>query len=224
MSNSPRPLTADLLRGIWRENPFLVQLLGGCSTLAVTNSVANSLAMAMATTFVLVCSSILVSSLRKLIPNEIRISAYVLIIASFVTVADFALEAVVPTVHKALGAFIALIVANCIVLGRQEAFAAKNSVVRSALDAVGTGAGYSLTLLMVGMVRELLGSGSFLGYRLLGPHFQPWVVMVLPPGGFLTLGAMLLVMGWRREVAAKKKKVASAEPPEQLPIAVGAEA
>jgi electron transport complex protein RnfE len=131
----------DLIRGIWRENPVLVQVLGLCPTLAVTNSVENALAMGIATFFVLVASSFLVSLVRKWVPGEVRISTYILIIATFVTVADMALAAAVPDIHKALGAFIALIVVNCIILGRQEAFAGKNPVGRSVLDAVGSGWG-----------------------------------------------------------------------------------
>jgi electron transport complex protein RnfE len=189
----------DLLKGLWKENPVLVQLLGLCPTLAVTNSVMNSLTMGLATLFVLVFSSLFVSSLRKLIPNEVRISTYVLIIATFVTIADMALEALVPVTHKALGAFIALIVVNCIILGRQEAFSAKNTVWRSVLDALGMGAGFTVTLLMMGTVREVLGAGTILGVSVFGPHFEPWVIMVLPPGGFLTLGFILLALGWWRE-------------------------
>jgi Na+-translocating ferredoxin:NAD+ oxidoreductase subunit E len=193
------PAFDNFTAGIWRENPVLVQTLGLCPSLAVTNSVANSLAMGVATVFVLVCSSILVSTLRRLIPGEVRISAYILIIATFVTVADFVLEATVPVIHKALGAFIALIVVNCIILGRQEAFASKNSVGRSALDALGNGIGFTITLLILGSIREVLGAGSFLGFSLFGPRFEPWVIMLLPPGGFFTLGAVLLFLGWRRE-------------------------
>jgi len=134
---------ADLLRGIWRENPVLVQMLGLCPTLAVTNSVANCLGMGSATMFVLVGSSFLVSVVRKWVPNEVRISAFILIIATFVTVADMTLAAVAPGVHKALGAFVALIVVNCIILGRAEAFASRNPVGRSVLDAIGNGIGFT---------------------------------------------------------------------------------
>jgi len=195
----------DLLRGLWKENPVLVQMLGLCPTLAVTNSVANSLAMGLATLFVLVCSSILVSSLRKLIPGEVRIASFILIIATFVTIADMTLEATVPDIHKALGAFIALIVVNCLILGRQEAFAARNGVRRAAMDALGMGIGFTFVLLAMGALRELLGSGSLLGFRVVGDKFEPWVIMVLPPGGFLTLGIILLGVSWwegRRTPAA----------------------
>jgi electron transport complex protein RnfE len=190
----------DFLRGIWRENPVLVQMLGLCPALAVTNNVENSLAMGLATLFVLCGSSLLVSLCKRFIPGEIRISAYILIIATFVTVADLSLQALVPDIHKALGAFIALIVVNCMILGRQEAFASKRPVGRALLDALGTGAGFSIALFMLGAVREVLGSGSFLGIALFGPAYEPWIVMILPPGGFLTLGALLLgLASWQEK-------------------------
>ncbi|HET9515095.1 MAG TPA: electron transport complex subunit RsxE [Gemmatimonadales bacterium] len=184
----------DLVRGVWRENPVLIQALGLCPTLAVTNTVANSLAMGLATFFVLLGSSFLVSSLRRWVPGEVRISTYILIIATFVTVADMALAAIVPDIHKALGAFIALIVVNCIILGRQEAFASRNPVGRSVLDAVGTGGGFVISLLLMGTIREVLGNGTLLGQPLFGPRYEPWVIMILPPGGFLTLGVILLLL------------------------------
>ena len=186
----------DLIRGIWRENPVLVQMLGLCPALAVTNTVENSLAMGIATFFVLLGSSLLVSLLKRFIPGEVRISAYILIIATFVTIADMGLEALVPEVHKALGAFIALIVVNCIILGRQEAFASKRPVGRALLDAIGTGIGFVIALLMMGSFREVIGMGSFLGHPLFGDGYEPWVVMILPPGGFLTLGMLLIGLSW----------------------------
>ncbi len=188
--------TYDLARGVWRENPVLVQLLGLCPALAVTNTVANSLAMGLATFFVLVGSSLFVSMLKNVIPHEVRISAYILIIATFVTVADMVLAAVVPDIHKALGAFIALIVVNCMILGRQEAFASKRPVARALLDAVGTGTGFIIALLMIGGIREILGYGSLLGFPLFGGSYEPWIIMILPPGGFFTLGFILLAFGW----------------------------
>ena len=194
-SNTPGQ---DLLRGVWRENPVLVQLLGLCPALAVTNTVANSLAMGLATFFVLLGSSLLVSTFKRVIPAEVRIAAFILIIATFVTIADLVLAAVVPEIHKALGAFIALIVVNCMILGRQEAFASKRPIGRALLDAVGTGVGFVIAMLMWGSVRELLGNGSLLGYSVFGPSFEPWIIMILPPGGFLTLGFILLAFGWWR--------------------------
>ncbi len=199
----------DLLRGVWRENPIFVQTLGLCPTLAVTNSVANSLAMSIATFFVLVGSSLFVSLLKRFVPNEVRIATYVLIIATFVTVADMMLEALVPGIHKALGAFVGLIVVNCIILARQEAFAARNPVGRAVLDAVGYGVGFTIAMLVMGSIREILGAGSFLGYRLFGAGFEPWVIFSLPPGGFLTLGSVLLFLGWtqrRKEIRSKVRE------------------
>ena len=201
----------DLLRGVWRENPVLIQMLGLCPALAVTNTVANSLAMGVATFFVLCGSSLLVSLFRKLIPAAVRISTYILIIATFVTIADMSLEAIVPTVHKALGAFIALIVVNCMILGRQEAFASKQPIGRALLDAAGTGFGFMIALFLMGAVREVLGSGTFLDVPLFGPNYEPWVVMILPPGGFLTLGFLLMVISWREKRRAQKQPVATRE-------------
>lgn len=200
------PPREDLSKGFWRENPVLIQLLGLCPTLAVTNSVANSVVMGIATFFVLVGSSLLVSMFKRWVPNEVRIATYILIIATFVTIAEFALQALVPDIHKALGAFVALIVVNCIILGRQEAFAGRNPVGRSVLDAVGMGIGFMIALLIMGSVREVLGSGTFLGVSLFGPAYEPWVIMVLPPGGFFTLAFVLLTVAWwkrRRTVRAR---------------------
>lgn len=202
MSPTVRTPTQDFARGVWRENPVLVQALGLCPALAVTNSVANSLAMGLATLFVLLGSSFLVSSVRRFVPGEVRISTYILIIATFVTVADMALAAAVPDIHKALGAFIALIVVNCMILGRQEAFASKNPVGRALLDALGTGVGFLIALVMIGAIREVLGAGRLLGVPLFGAGYEPWVVMVLPPGGFLTLGLILIALSaWQRRRA-----------------------
>ena len=198
---------ADFLRGIWRENPVLIQMLGLCPALAVTNTVANSIAMGVATFFVLTGSSLLVSTFKRWVPHEVRISTYILIIATFVTIADMMLEAVVPTVHKALGAFVALIVVNCMILSRQEAFASKQPIGRSLLDAAGTGFGFLIALLMMGAVREILGNGTFLGFSLFGPTFEPWVIMILPPGGFLTLGLWLLILSWVERRRAESAKV-----------------
>jgi electron transport complex protein RnfE len=200
------PAAQEFVKGVWRENPVLVQLLGLCPALAVTNSVANSLAMSAATFFVLVGSSLLVSTIKKIVPTDVRISTYILIIATFVTVADMLLEAAVPAVHKELGAFVALIVVNCIILGRQEAFASRNPVGRSLLDAVGMGIGFAFALTLMGAIREVLGNGTFLGQAVFGPSYEPWVIMILPPGGFFTLGVILLVFSAlkRRQEARTK--------------------
>ena len=155
----------------------------------------------------LVGSSLLVSTFKKVIPHEVRISAYILIIATFVTIADLVLAAVVPVIHKELGAFIALIVVNCMILGRQEAFASRRPVRRALLDAVGTGAGFMIAMLMMGTFREVLGNGSILGVPLFGQNFEPWVIFILPPGGFLTLGFILLAFGWWQERKAGTARV-----------------
>lgn len=182
-----------LLNGVWKQNPVLVQVLGMCPTLAITNSVRNALAMGLATMFVLVCASTLVSIVRKLVPPQVRIATYILIIATFVTIVDYLIKAISVPVYKALGPFIALIVVNCIILGRAEAFASKNTVPRAILDAVGMGIGFFIALLCLGSVREVLGNGTFLGYSLFGANYEPWVILLLPGGGFFTLGMWLLV-------------------------------
>jgi electron transport complex protein RnfE len=194
----PRQTTPseDLIRGIWKENPVLIQMLGLCPALAVTNTVKNALAMSAATFFVICCSSVLVSTCKRFIPKEVRISAYILVIATFVTLADMMLQAYAPVQHKELGAFIALIVVNCMILGRQEAFSSRNTVFRSLLDAIGTGIGFTIALVMLGGFREILGIGTFFDIPLFGPNFEPWVVFVLPAGGFLTLGFIILAMGY----------------------------
>lgn len=189
----------EFIKGLWRDNPVFVQVLGMCPMLAVTNSAVNALAMGGATFFVLVASSFLVSSLKSWIPKQVRISTYIIIIATFVTVTDFTLEALVPTIHKELGAFIPLIVANCMILGRQEAFASRNTIRLAVIDALGMASGFLLALFALGSVREILGEGALFGVSLFGPNFEPWVIMILPPGGFLTLGLLLLFFNWVKE-------------------------
>jgi electron transport complex protein RnfE len=197
----------DFFRGIWRENPVLIQMLGLCPALAVSNTVENSLVMGIATFFVLTGSSLLVSIVKKAVPGEVRISTYILIIATFVTVADMTLEALVPDIHKALGAFVALIVVNCMILGRQEAFASKNPIGRSLLDAFGTGFGFIIAMLMMGSIREILGTGTLLGMKVIPGPFEPWVIFILPPGGFLTLGFWLLLFGWIEKRRVERARV-----------------
>jgi electron transport complex protein RnfE len=195
-----------LIKGIWRENPVFIMLLGMCPVLAVTNSVVNALAMGLATTFVLFMSSTIVSLLRRWIPKQVRIASFILIIATFVTVVDYLLQAISLDVHKALGAFIALIVVNCAILGRAEAFASKNSVGKSMLDALGMGVGFTFACFCLGFVREVLGNGSFAGVSLFGDNFEPWTIMILPGGAFFVLGGWLLFFNWLRE----RKKVRQA--------------
>ena len=182
------------LKGLWKENPVFVQLLGMCPLLAVSNSVATALAMGLATTFVLLCSAFLISLLRNLIPKEVRIASYILIIATFVTLAEYLIQAVSLEIHKALGAFTSLIVVNCIILGQAESFSSKNKLLPSLSHALGRGLGFCLAILSMGAFRELLGKGSLLGFDLFGPNFQPWVIFLLPSGGFFTLAFLLVVI------------------------------
>ncbi|MEK8016785.1 MAG: electron transport complex subunit E [Candidatus Parabeggiatoa sp.] len=197
---SETEITADtFLAGIWRENPVFVMLLGMCPVLAVSNSVINAVAMGIATTFVLLCSSALVSLLKPFIPKEVRIAAYIVIIATFVTITDYIIQAISLELYNALGAFIQLIVVNCIILGRAEAYASKNPLFKSLINALGMGLGFTLALLCLGSVRELLGNGTLLGFSVMATDFQPWVIMILPPGGFFVLGAWLLLFNWFKE-------------------------
>lgn len=193
----------EFLKGLFRENPIFVQVLGMCPALAVTISAVNGLAMGASTLFVLAASSLMVSALRRWIPREVRIATYVVIIATFVTLIDYLLQGLVPAVHKDLGPFVALIVVNCIVLGRAEAFASKHAPRAALADALGMGAGFTLSLTTLGSVREILGNGTWFGAALFGPHFEPWVIMMLPPGGFLTLGLLLLFLNWLKERKAR---------------------
>jgi Na+-translocating ferredoxin:NAD+ oxidoreductase subunit E len=193
----------------WNQNPTFVKILGMCPTLAVTNSVSNALAMGLCTTFVLVVSNALISAVRRLIPKQIRIAAYIAIIATAVTVVDYVLKAVSISVYKALGAFVALIVVNCIILERAESYAGKNEIGGSILDGLGSGLGFSVGLLCLGSVREILGAGTFLGFSLFGPNFEPWVLFLLPPGGFITLAFWLMVITmWKARKQSKKQEEA----------------
>lgn len=182
---------SNLTKGILKENPIFVQLLGMCPTLAVTTSAMNGVGMGLATTAVLVSSNIVISMLRKFIPSQVRIPAFIVIIASFVTVVGMMMEAFVPALFQSLGLFIPLIVVNCVILARAEAFASKNGVLDSALDGIGMGVGFTLALMVLGAVRELIGNGSIFGLGLLGASYKPALIMILPPGGFLALGLLL---------------------------------
>lgn len=199
------PLTMGVFTpGLWKENPVFVMMLGLCPVLAVTNSVENSLAMGAASVFVLVCSNALVSALRNFIPKQVRITTYIIIIATFVTLVDYIIQAISLDLYNKLGAFIQLIVVNCLILGRAEAYASKNSFTKSVVSALGMGLGFTLALVMLGGVRELLGAGQLLGYQVFSTNFEPWVVMILPPGGFIVLGAWLLLINYVKELRAEK--------------------
>lgn len=200
----------EFMEGVLRQNPVFVMVLGMCPTLAVTVSAINALSMGVATTFVLICSCALVSMTRRFTPKEVRIAVYIVIIATFVTAVDYAIQAISLELYDALGAFIQLIVVNCIILGRAEAHAAKNAPLPAMINAAGMGVGFTIGLLALGVVREILGAGTLFGVSLFGAGFQPWVVMVLPPGGFFVLGSWLLVFAaWERR---KQRKLAEATP------------
>jgi len=186
-----KSIAQEYIKGLWEENPVFRQLLGMCPTLAVTNAVINGIAMGLATSFVLIFSSMVVASIKKLIPSQVRIASYIVIIATFVTMADRFLQAFFPPISKSLGPYIPLIVVNCIILGRQEAFSSKNSVGRSVIDALGMSSGFILALLLLSSIREVLGAGTFLGHQVMGAWFEPWIIMILPAGAFITLGILL---------------------------------
>jgi len=187
-------LNREFRKGLWRENAVFRLLLGLCPALAVTTSAENGLGMGLATTFVLVCSNIVVSLLRKVIPPKVRIPSFIVVIASFVTVVQLCMEAYFYDLYKALGIFIPLIVVNCLILGRAEAFASKNRLVPAVVDGVGMGLGFTLALFVLGAVRELFGSGTLLGYSVFGEAYQPLLLMILPPGAFIAMGLLLAGM------------------------------
>ena len=202
--------------GLLSKNPVLVQLLGMCSVLAITTSLFNGIGMGLSVTIILICSNVLISALRKVIPSQIRIAAYIVIIAGFVTIVDLLLQAFLPALSESLGMFIPLIVVNCIILGRAEAFASKNGVLASALDGLFQGIGYTVALVIMCVIRELLGSGTFGGGILNGgegiviiPEGYPAMQMVMPVGGFLTLGFVIAGFQWYMRRRNNKKKEAA---------------
>ena len=187
-----KSLKEEFTKGIIKENPVLRLMLGTCATLAVTTAASNAIGMGLATTFVLVCSNAVISLLKKIIPDKVRIPAYITIVAGFVTIVQLLIKAYVPALNKSLGVFLPLIVVNCIILGRAEAFASKNNAFDSALDGLGIGLGFTLSLTVIGTIRELLGSGAVFGYSLGTADYMP-LVFVLAPGGFLVLGYLMVV-------------------------------
>lgn len=186
----------EFAKGFWRENPIFVQVLGMCPTLAVTTKALFGLSMGMATTFVLVSSSLVISSLRKSIPPQVRIAAFTVIIATFVTCADYFLKANFYEISKELGPYVPLIVVNCIILGRMEAFASKHGVVASLSDAIGMGIGFSVVLILLGSIRELFAFGSIFSIEILNQSFERWLIMALPAGAFITLGFLVGIFNW----------------------------
>ncbi len=184
----------EFTKGLWDQNPTLRLILGMCPTLAVTTSANDAFGMGISATFVLVASNVAISALRKIIPDSVRLPAFIVVIATFVTVVDLLMKAYTPELYKSLGIFIPLIVVNCIILGRAEAYAFKNNVALSLIDGLGMGAGFTLGLLTLGSIRELLGNGSVFGMSLLGGGYEPILIFVLPPGAFIALGFLIAGM------------------------------
>lgn len=193
-----------LADGVIFKNPVLVQLLGMCSMLAITTSVSNAIGMGLSVTAVLICSNLLISLLRNFIQAEVRIASYVVIIASFVTIVEMVVHAFVPSLYKSLGVFLPLIVVNCIILARAESFASKNGPIDAILDGLTMGVGYTIALLMISVVRELLGSGTIAGINILGSHYDPMLIAVFPAGGFIILGC--LIAGMNKLLSLRKPK------------------
>lgn len=206
----PPPSLHALNEGVWKENPVFVMLLGLCPALAVSNTAMNSLAMGLASTVVLLGSSTLISMLRHLIPKQVRIASYIIIIATFVTIVDYTIHALSLELYNALGAFIQLIVVNCMILGRAEAYASKNRVLTTLVNSLGMGAGFTLALFSVGAVREILGAGTLFGVSLFGPHFQTWAVFILPPGGFIVISLWLVLFAAIQRRSDRAKEVGHA--------------
>lgn len=198
----------DFVKGLWRENPVFVQVLGMCPTLAVTTKALFGFSMGMATTFVIISSSVVVSAIRKFVPAQVRIPMYTVIIATFVTAADYFLKANFFQISKALGPYVPLIVVNCIILGRAEAFASKHGVLRSLLDALGMGVGFTLALIVLGSAREILGAGTVFGITIMPKGFTNWIVMVLPAGAFLTLGLLVGIFNMIDKKVKEKEQAA----------------
>ena len=190
---------SDFQKGILKENPLFVQVLGVCPALATTTSLTNALGMGAAFSLVLIFSNLLISALKSLIPDQIRIPCYIVVIASLVTITEMLMNALVPDIYAALGIFIPLIVVNCIILGRAEAFASKNGLWTSFQDAVGMGLGYTLALSFVASVREILGAGTLLGFHVLSPSYQPILLMLMPPGAFITMGFLFAGVNYLKQ-------------------------
>jgi Na+-translocating ferredoxin:NAD+ oxidoreductase subunit E len=194
----------EFMEGVWKINPIFVMVLGMCPAMAITTTTINSLSMGLATTFVLAASCLLVSLIRKIVPNQVRIATYIVIIATFVTVVDYEIKAISLALSEALGVYVALIVANCLVLARAESHAAKRPPLAATLNAIGMGLGFTLGLVMIGSLREVFGYGTFFEIPLFGANYQPWVVMILPPGGFISMGLWCFaISAWRRRKARK---------------------
>ncbi|HNV93185.1 MAG TPA: electron transport complex subunit E [Candidatus Cloacimonas sp.] len=189
----------ELTKGIIKENPTFVIVLGMCPTLATSTSVNNAIGMGLAATFVLICSNIFISLIKNITPDQIRIPVYVIVIAAFVSIVDMSMAAYLPALHKSLGLFIPLIVVNCIIMGRAEAFANKNNVVNSIADGIGMGLGFTLSLSVVATIREILGNGTWLNMRVMPKTYDPMLITLLAPGAFITLGFLMALMNMLKE-------------------------
>ncbi|MGN7611083.1 electron transport complex subunit RsxE [Magnetococcales bacterium HHB-1] len=213
--SSNREIIVD---GFWNNNAVFAQLLGMCPLLGVTTTAVNGIGMGLASTVVLLGSNIVVSMIRNYIPNQVRIPAFIVVIASFVTIVDLMMNAFMHDLHKVLGLFIPLIVVNCAILGRAEAFASKNSISKAAVDGLASGIGFTFALFLLGAAREILGAGQLFGFNLFGPSFHPAIGFVLPPGAFIALGFILMMVKWvdsKREAAAERKEQEEAKRKEE---------
>ena len=206
---SEKKASAELVKGLIKENPVFVTLLGMCPTLAVTTMAKNGIAMGLATTFVLVCSNVVISLLKRVIPDSVRLPSFIVIIAGFVTLIEFLMKGYLPSLYSALGIFLSLITVNCIILGRAEVFASKNSVAASFLDGLGMGLGFTLALFLMGSIREIMGAGSFFGVKLGALADSPMLIFIMPAGGFFTLGIII----------AAVNKIAHKKPPKEISCA-----
>ena len=186
----------EFTKGFYKENPVFRLALGLCPTLAVTSSVENGLGMGLAATSVLICSNFVISLIRKMVPKKIRIPIFIVVIATFVTIIEMLMQAYKPDLHKSLGLFVPLIVVNCIILGRAEAYASRNNVIYSVIDGIGMGIGFTLSLVIISTIREFLGNGTFYGYPLMPTSYKPVIVFIMAPGAFLTLGYVLCFFNW----------------------------
>ncbi len=212
MNTTLKRILTQFKHGLLTQNPTLVQLLGMCPTLAVTTSVQNAVGMGLAATAVLICSNLFISLLRKFIPRQVRIAAYIVIISGFVTAVELLMKAYLPELDRALGLFIPLIVVNCIILARAEAFASKNPPLASAIDGLTMGLGFTLALTLLGTIREILGNGTFAGIPLFGEAFRPAIFFILPPGAFITLGFLIALVQKITGEVAEQHRLESTDP------------
>lgn len=196
----------EFTKGLLKENPTLVTLLGMCPTLAITTMASNAIGMGAAATFVLICSNVVISLMKKIIPDQVRLPSFIVIIAGFVTLVGFVLQAYMPAIYDALGIYLPLITVNCIILGRAEMFASKNNVLASALDGAGMGVGFTMALLAVGSVREILGGGTWFGLQICPDFIQPMTIFILPAGGFFVLGCVIALVN---KLSNRKPKTAA---------------